>query len=355
MAMAAWGMDPLFANNRDTTFGMDTNGKIFLNSNENAYGPSPLARKAIMKQHTATNRYPDLPARDLKKRIALQWNLKEENILLGAGASEIIGLSCLLAAQEKGNIVTAYPSYQVWNEQATAFGLSFKKIPLDKDRKSDLGKMVQSIDEQTRMMYICNPNNPTGTICDYVSIDNYVQIASKKTLVLVDEAYTEYAGLESLAKKAAVNKKLIVAKTFSKIYGLAGARIGYAIAHPETINSLAKFQPWSDGGVSSISIAAALATLDDNTFLRGCLENNRRCREMCYAVFKELSLEYIPSAANFILFNIDKIKGNFVQQMQDKNIFVQYREHFDGKWCRVSMGTIPEMEQFVLALRAIAR
>ncbi len=355
MAMAAWGINPLLANKRDSKFGFDKNPAVFLNSNENAYGPSPLARKAIMEHFTATNRYPDLPVVELKKRIALHLNVKEENILMGAGASEIIGLSCLLAAQTKGNIITAHPSYQVWNEQATAFGLTFKKIPLDKDKKSDLKSMLAAIDNDTRMVYVCNPNNPTGTSCDYDAVDNFVQIASAKTLVLVDEAYTEYARIESLAKYVASNKNLIVAKTFSKIYGLAGARIGYAVAHPETIKSLAHFQPWSDGGVSAISIAAAQAALDDNLFVRDCLQNNRLSRELCYAAFKELSLEYIPSSTNFILFNIDKLKGNFVQQMKEKNIYVQYREHFDGKWCRVSMGTVAEMQQFVAALKAIAR
>src|SRR5439155_6358886 len=135
---------------------------------------------------------------------------------------------------------------------------------------------------------------------------------------------------------------------------LAGARVGYAIAHPDVIKSLGSYQPWPDAGVSVVSSAAAMASLDDQGFVNECREKAKQAREMCYACFKKLSLEYIPSSTNFVLFNIDKIKGNFTDSMQTKNIYVQFREHFGGKWCRVSMGTVEEMQQFCTALKEIA-
>jgi histidinol-phosphate aminotransferase len=150
------------------------------------------------------------------------------------------------------------------------------------------------------------------------------------------------------------NPNIIAAKTFSKIYGLAGARVGYAIAHSETIQSLSAFQPWPDAGVSMVSSVAAIASLDDQDFVKECREKARQARQMCYDCFKKLTLDYIPSSTNFILFNIDKIKGDFTGLMQAKNIYVQFREHFGGKWCRVSMGTVEEMEQFCNALKQIA-
>ena len=172
-------------------------------------------------------------------------------------------------------------------------------------------------------------------------------------MVLVDEAYTEFADLPSLKDLAAKNQNIVVAKTFSKIYGLAGARIGYVIAHPDTIKKLSAFQPWPDSNISAVAIAAASAALKDQVFVKDCREKIAQSRDICYKTFKELSLEFIPSHTNFILFNIGKIGPGFSQKMQDKNIFVQYRDHFGGKWCRVSMGTIDEMKTFCSALKSI--
>jgi histidinol-phosphate aminotransferase len=160
----------------------------------------------------------------------------------------------------------------------------------------------------------------------------------KKTFVFIDEAYTEYAELPSLASLAVTDPNIVVAKTFSKVYGLAGARVGYAIAHPDTIRSLSKCQAWPDAGVSMVSCNAAMASLDDKEFVSQCMTKAKAARETCYDCFQKLSLEYIPSSTNFILFNIDKIKGDFTNLMQAKNIYVQFREHFGGKWCRVSHG-----------------
>ncbi|MFN2440102.1 MAG: histidinol-phosphate transaminase, partial [Chitinophagaceae bacterium] len=242
----------------------------------------------------------------------------------------------------------------VWNNQASAFGLGFKKNPLPKKNKSDLERLYGPITLETRMIYICNPNNPTGTVLDVKEIEKFALEASKQTLVFIDEAYTEYAQLDTLAAIAVTNPNIIVAKTFSKIYGLAGARVGYAIAHPQTVLALSNYQPWRDAGVSVISAVAAMASLDDQAFVQECREKTDKTKNMCYDSFQKLGLEYIPSSTNFILFNIDKIAGNFDQGMKSKNIQVQFREHYDGKWCRVSMGTIEEMQVFITALKEIS-
>jgi histidinol-phosphate aminotransferase len=328
-------------------------GIILLNSNENAYGPSASAKKAMTEALVATNRYPDDQVAMLKKKLSSFWEVSKENVLLGAGSSEIIGLTCALVSSSKANIITAEPSYRVWNGQAASFGLQFKRLPLTIDKILDLKGMLSAIDQDTKMIYLCNPNNPVGTYVQIDQLKDFANECSKKCTVFVDEAYTEYAGLPSLKDLAIKNKNIIVAKTFSKVYGLAGARVGYAIAHPDTIQKLAAFQPWPDANVSMVSTAAAIAAIDDQAFVKDCKEKNRQAKEMCYKSFKELSLEYIPSHTNFILFNIDKIGSAFTQKMQAQNIFVQYREHFGGKWCRVSMGTLEEMQAFCSALRSI--
>lgn len=328
-------------------------GIILLNSNENAYGPSASAKKAMMEALANSNRYPDEPISRLKQQVATHWNVGVENILLGAGSSEILGLTFLLASATKKKIISAEPSYRVWNSQAESFGMNILRVPLTSEKKLDLEMMLSAVDAGTGLVYVCNPNNPTGTHVDDIMLRNFVSECSKKTMVLVDEAYTEFSNLPSLKDIAFKNPHVVVAKTFSKIYGLAGARIGYGIAHTDTIKKLSNLQPWPDVSVCTASIAAASAALSDQAFVNDCREKNVMTREMCYKTFTKLKLDYIPSSASFILFNIDKISKGFEEKMQAKNIFVQYREHFGGKWCRVSMGTIEEMEMFCAALQSI--
>jgi len=329
-------------------------GIILLNGNENAYGPSSATRKAMTEAAGNSNRYPDEQISVLKKQVAEFWNVGMENILFGAGSSEFLGLVSLLVSSNKGKIITAEPSYRVWNGQAESFGLGFKRVPVANDKTLDLAGMVSAMDADTRMIYVCNPNNPVGTYVEDHLLRNFVSECSKKCMVLVDEAYTEFADLPSLKDLAVKNPNIVVAKTFSKIYGLAGARVGYVIAHPDTINKLSAFQPWPDANISAVTVAGASAALKDQAFVKDCQEKAVQARQLCYDCFKQLSLEYIPSHTNFILFNIGKIGADFSKKMQAKNIFVQYREHFGGKWCRVSMGTIEEMKTFCTTLKEIA-
>ena len=328
---------------------------IWLNSNENAYGPSTATRKAMIDALSSSNRYPDEVLPKLNKQIADFYQVGSENVLLGAGGSEILALTSLLAAsQKKGNVIAPDPTFHGWYKQAESFGLNFTRIPLDKERKMDLPAMISAINNETRLVYVCNPNNPTGTYSDDTQLRNFVNECSKKTLVLVDEAYTEFANLPSLKDMAVKNPNIIIMKTFSKIYGLAGARVGYAIAHPDTIKKLTSFQTWAGVNVSAVSVAAASAALKDQAFVNECRQKTQLAREMCYSTFKDLKLDYIQSHTSFILFDINKIGSDYPQKMQAKNIYVQYRDHFGGKWCRVSMGTLEEMNSFCAALKEIA-
>lgn len=326
---------------------------ILLNANENAYGPSPLAKEAMLKQYMSSNRYPDEVVNALKEKLAQHWKVKANNILMGAGSSEIIGLAAVHYAKPGKHILTAEPAYKVWNRQAESFGLSIVRTPLTAERCFDLSALAAAIGPNTAMVYICNPNNPTGTLVSTESLRAFAKKAAEQTVVFIDEAYTEYAGLDSLADMAIAHRNIIVAKTYSKIYGLAGARVGYAVAHPDTISALAAHQPWADAAVSDVAAAAASASLDDTGFVNTCKKNAASARALCADTFTKLSLEFIPSHTNFTLFNITSLKKDLVKEMAARQIFVQYREHFGGKWCRVTMGRLEEMEQFCKVLSTL--
>jgi histidinol-phosphate aminotransferase len=329
-------------------------GPILMNSNENPYGPSPMARQAMAKALAWSNRYPDDKVVDLKKDIADHWGVGKEHIAMGAGASELIGLCNLHAASlGKGHVITPETAYKVWWDQAQAQGLEMRPIANNANKDIDLNAMLAAINDQTRVMYLCNPNNPTGKVLPLGKVRDFVLAASKKTMVLLDEAYTEYAGFPTMAKEATTNMNLVVLKTFSKIYGLAGARLGYAIAHPDMIRRLGSLQPWPDVSVSQVTAAAAVSSLKDQAFVSDCRKKNAQARDLCYKTFAELGFEAIPSETNFILFNIDKISTDLSSAMEKHGIAVQYRNHFGGKWCRVSMGTVEETTKFCSALHSI--
>lgn len=330
-----------------------TGRMILLNSNENAFGPSPAAVKAMMSAASKSNRYSDDEVRELIRKIAAFQQVAPENIIMSAGSSEILGQTTLLAAKMGGNAVTAEPSFNPWTRLAKEFGVKVTSVPLTGEYKLDLEKMRAAIDAETRMIYVCNPNNPIGNFIEFAKLRSFVEECSTKCMVLVDEAYTEFAELPSMASIAVTNPNIIVAKTFSKIYGLAGARIGYAIAHPETIRKFEAMQSWPNGQLGQVNVAAASAALDDQAFVKSCREKTAELRKFCADTFKKLNLDYIPSYTSFMMFNVDRIKCDYSAAMQKQNIMVQHRNHFGGKWCRVSMGTMDEMKLFAKALENI--
>lgn len=351
-AVTALSIAPgLFATKRER---YRANGIILLNSNENAYGPCAAAIDAMRNALVNSNRYPDDLIPLLKKQVADSWEVKPENILMGAGGSELLATMNLYSCVNKGKMVTAHPSFNSWTRQAGALGMQVVQIPLTADKKLDLPAMLSAIDTETRMVYVCNPNNPSGTIIENATLRNFVNECSKKCTVLVDEAYTEYDNIPSLKDMAVTNKNVVVVKTFSKIYGLAGARIGYAIGHADTISKMGIFQLWPEVSVSMATVAAALASLKDQIFVNDCKEKTAHARQMCYDTFKRLSLDYIPSHTSFILFDVSTIHEAYMQQMKAKSIMVQYRDFFGGKWSRVSMGTLEEMETFCSTLKNAA-
>jgi histidinol-phosphate aminotransferase len=335
----------------DKTFSPTAGSKIILSSNENPYGPSPMARKAMMDAVASSNRYPWETTGKLMDKIANKYGLANENVLMGAGSSEILGLTTEYAALQKGNIVTANPTFQIWIKSAEKLGLQIIRIQLTADKKHDLPAMMNAINAETRMVYVCNPNNPTATICNAAALKNFVEEATKKTLVLLDEAYIEFCDEPSLASMVKENKNLVIAKTFSKIYGMAGARIGYALAHKETIEKLEGLQPWANAGASAVSLAGAMASLDDMEFVNKTKSLNAAAKDFTKAELEKLHIKVLPSYSNFMYFSLKDYNKDYSKLLEAANIVGGGIREEEGKWGRITIGTMEEMKQYIKALQ----
>lgn len=323
---------------------------IRLQSNENPYGPSALAQNAMRNSINVSNRYNWELLDELIGKIAQKHNLTDQNILLGAGSSEILNLVALYCSKKSGNLIIAETTFDYWTVTAENAGLKKIAIPLTVDKKHDLSAMLKAIDSDTKMVYICNPNNPTGTICANEALLNFINEATKRTKVLVDEAYLDFTDQPSLANLVTENKNLIIAKTFSKIYSLAGARIGYAIAHPDTINELSQLQFSPNGSVSIISASGAIASLKDNKFVAETILLNAEARKYTIEQLERLKIPCIPSHANFVYFSLENYSKDFFEQLKKNNILGTKFYEEKGKWSRITIGTMKEMKQFIKAL-----
>ncbi len=323
---------------------------IALNANENPYGPSPLARIAMAESINSSNRYGWSINSKLISTIAQKNELSREHITLGAGSTKILNLALLYASMNKGSLVMADTTFDFWKSPAKTLGLNEIKIPLTADKKHDLKAMLKAIEPDTRMVYICNPNNPTGTICDRNELVSFVREVSKKTLVLLDEAYIELTDQKSLAYLVTTTKNLIITRTFSKMYGLAGARIGYAIAHKATIKKLKSLQSWPGGSLSLVSKAGALASLKDTTFQKETFNLNRTVRAYTIKQLELLNIKCIPSHTNFLYFSLANYDKDFFEQLENHDILGTRIYEANGQWSRITIGTMDEMKTFISAL-----
>lgn len=324
---------------------------ILLRSNENPYGPSPLARKALADNLNISNRYNWELASQLISAIAKSNNVSDGNVLLGAGSTELLDLVSKYVASEKGSYVIADPSYDYWTVTLDNSGLKKIKVPLTADKKIDLQAMSGAISQDTKLVYICNPNNPTGTICDRELLVKFVAGVPKSTIILVDEAYLDFTKQQSLSNLINNYPNLIIVKTFSKIYGLAGARIGYALADRKTIDRLSNLQSSPDNSVSVLSRLAAMASLNDTRFIADCYSLNEAARQYTIGELKKLDIRCIPSYTNFLYFSLSEFKKDYFQLLKDNNIQGTRIYEEQGKWTRITVGTMEEMKAFIKAIQ----
>lgn len=326
-----------------------------LNANENPYGPSPKALAAINKTASKGNRYAWKELFDLIDKIAKHEGVESKNIMMGPGSSDLLEKTAMVLFMDGGNVVSADPSYMSLIRVAEATGASWKAIPCKPDWSHDLAAMEAAIDSETKLVYICNPNNPTGAMTDHSEMLDFCSRVSEKVPIFVDEAYMGF--LDDGAKKSMVSlvkegKDIIIARTFSKIHGMAGLRVGHIVALEATLNKISKITR-GGMGISYPSIFAAMASMDDIEFQNKSRTLNAACREYVYKELKKMDLEYIPSSTSFIIFPIEMDGKEFLKKMTELQVGVRAFEINGKNWCRVSMGTMDEMKIFTAALKKV--
>ncbi|HWK04114.1 MAG TPA: aminotransferase class I/II-fold pyridoxal phosphate-dependent enzyme [Puia sp.] len=330
--------------------------KARLFANENPFGPSDKAKKAIMEALPHSYQYPFMFLKDLSGKIAEHEGIKEENILMASGSSPLLMAAAICFSKPGGNIITGDPSYEDLPSKAARFSEKWIKVPLTSEYKLDLDAMEKAIDGNTGLVYICNPNNPTATILDTDKLKAFCERVSKRVTVFVDEAYIDYlddpAGT-TLISGIKAGQNLIVARTFSKLYGFAGLRVGYVVAQPDMIKKLSEYTegPMS---ISATSLQAAIASYQDKEFLQGALKKTVASRDYLYEVLKKEGYTYIPSNANFVLFPIKMDGVQFADEMMKRGVGVRHWKVNSKDYCRVSIGRMDEMEAFAAAFKELS-
>ena len=323
--------------------------------NENPYGPSTLAAEAFQKSVFDGNHYSWKSLGELTTKIAEKEGVSPENVMMGPGSSDLLEKTALVFFQNGGNVISADPSYMSLVAVAEAAGGSWKRIKLTSDYQHDLKGMEAAIDKDTRLVYITNPNNPTATITNTKALKEFCERVSKKVPVFIDEAYIEFSegGLNnSMAPLIAEGKNVLVSRTFSKIYGMAGLRIGYMLGHKETLNAINEITR-GGMGITGPTIAAASASMDDVEFVSNCRRDLIDARKYFEDYLKSRDISFMPSQTNFVIFPLEMAGDEFLEKVYAKDMAVRAFKFWKQDWCRVSMGKMEEMELFTEALNEI--
>jgi len=321
---------------------------IRLMANENPYGPSRVALKAVNANLHLLNRYSG-DYRPLVKVLADINGVSTDNVVVGTGSTEILRIAGMLAASNNGSIVCADPTYQDLLNHAEMHGAEIIRVPVDENLTFDLEAMAAAVRSDTAMIYLVNPNNPIPTVMNKDAMRNFVLEMSKERLVFVDEAYHEFVDnpdYESMmGLVAAGHKNIIVARTASKIHGLAGMRIGFGFAHPDLAE---KIRGMKTGDTHVLAIEAAYASYLDSEFPKFVIRKNKESRAIVENMCEELGLRYIKSNANFTFIQTGMENAKYQEQMHEYGILTgRDFPPYHSSWSRISMSKPEEMEYYV--------
>jgi histidinol-phosphate aminotransferase len=323
-------------------------GPIILSRNENAYGPSQKVIASMQDSLQFANRYPDPAVSALHGRIAQSHSIRPEQLVLGCGSGEILSITASAFLAPGKTLITAVPTFESIGRCAKALGAQVVEISLDKNYSHDLPGMLARADASTALVYICNPNNPTASLTPRKELEEFIRKLPPSTTVLIDEAYHHFVGTTpdytSFIEKPMNDDRVIVARTFSKVFGLAGIRVGYAVGAPEKIQSLsARRLP---EGLNAVGARAALVAYDDIEYVQMSEKRNAEDRQEFFNQAKSRKVEGIPSYTNFAMFKTGRPAVEVIEHFKKNNIQIARLFPSMNSYVRVSFGTPPEMKEF---------
>lgn len=329
---------------------------IKLASNENPLGPSPRALEAIRAAAENLALYPDGSCYALTHALARHWDVAPENLAVGNGSDEIIHYLGLAYLRPGDEVLTADPTFVRYEAAAVLNQATYVAVPV-RGFRYDLEAMAERISPRTRMVFIANPNNPTGTMVGRRELERFLERCPGQTLVVLDEAYCEYVedadypdGLVYVRE----GRNVVVLRTFSKIYALAGLRVGYGLARPEIIAALHQVrEPFN---VNSLAQAAALASLEDPEQVTRSRRANAEGRDYLYRELRRLDLPYVDTQANFVIADVRRPCRPVFDSLLRRGVIVRTGDIFGLPTClRVTIGTAPDNQRFVRELEAVLR
>jgi histidinol-phosphate aminotransferase len=323
-------------------------GPILLHSNENAYGPFPEVMAAMRGSLAKAHRYPDRAQEQFLTRLAEFQNVSVKQLVVGCGSTDILRMAAEAFTGPDRKLIVASPTFEALGEYATMRGAEVVKVPLRSDFAHDLTAMLAKIDGNTGLIYICNPNNPTGSLTPAREIDNFLSHFREPVTVLVDEAYHHFADgateYRSVLGRASQSERVIVCRTFSKVYGLAGLRLGYAVGTPETVAQLASRRTFDN--VNTVAAHCAGVALENAPALAAAISRNARDRASFLSQAAARRLKTIPSYANFIMLDTSRDIREVIQHFEHHRILVGRPFPPLNTYLRVSLGTPSEMAEF---------
>jgi histidinol-phosphate aminotransferase len=320
---------------------------VKLASNENPMGVSPKVQEAINEISSKVHLYPVGHSPKLANAVARELDLQNDQLIFTNGSDEAIWLICTAFLNPGEKVLSSVETFSEYEFCAQLLDGQYNNVPLNKG-EFDLNAILEAITPQTKMVFLCTPNNPTGTIVRAKEFEKFFAKVPKEVLVVVDQAYAEYVNdpeYPQLLKRLARESNLMVLRTFSKVYGLAGLRVGYAMAAPKLIKQLLKVkQPFN---VNLLAQHAALAAFKDKTFLQASLTNNQLGKQRLEKLFAANSIEYYKSHTNFIAFKMGPKAGEFAQYCESKGLILRHLKSFElPEYIRVTIGLPKELDLF---------
>ncbi|AEJ61741.1 Histidinol-phosphate aminotransferase [Spirochaeta thermophila DSM 6578] len=338
------------------TAGASRPGAIKLSSNENPLGPSPLALKALQDTAATIHRYPDGACRALKEKLAELHGLSPDWYVIGNGSDEVMLFIAGAFVDRGASVVTGEHTFSEYTFATRVFEGEVRYAPMQEGR-FQLEEILARIDASTRVVFICNPNNPTGTYLSHEELTSFLEKVPGDVLVVVDEAYREYVEARDFPETVELLKdhpNLMVLRTFSKVYGLAGLRVGYGVAHPQVIRYVGRLKP--PFNVNLLGQAAALAALDDEAFVERSRAITREGKAFLYGELSRLGLFYYPSEANFVCFRVEGSSQEAFRALMERGVIIRPLDSFGlPGWMRVTVGTHEHNTAFIAALEDYLR